>query len=367
MQDRAELPPHDRLISWRPPSTYVGFARVGFDKGLHDAYNKRMSGSKKIERDHYLFREGDPPDAMYVVKSGKFAVVKTKQNSEIILAEIGPGAMVGEMAFFDNKPRSASVKAMKDSEVIALPYKALHAQFQNFPEWCKAIMRTVNDHLRNANQRIKQLEKSVNEEDEMFPPHTVTKLVSILNLVGHRYGKAGEDGLQLPGNLLRNYTIQIFQEPTHKMQKLMNALMELGLMKVEDLGEGKQRIVIFKPDLLFQFVEWYNDWLFKAEKERVTLKEEELRIINGLLFFAQKLPKDNKGMVKLSLTEVQNDSMRDLGYLIKVDDVNSLIEKKLLADKIMEEAGIFTMVSVDDLEKVSPFWGIIYGLKKITR
>ena len=114
------------------------------------------SGPKKITRDHYLFREGDAPDAMYVVKSGKLAVVKSKQTSEIILAEIGPGAMVGEMAFFDNKPRSASVKAMKDSEVIALPYKALHAQFQNFPEWCKAIMRTVNNHLRNANQRIRK-------------------------------------------------------------------------------------------------------------------------------------------------------------------------------------------------------------------
>ena len=75
------------------------------------------SGPKKIERDHYLFREGDPPDAMYVIKSGKFAVVKTKASSEIVLAEMGPGSMVGEMAFFDNKPRSASVKAMKDSEV----------------------------------------------------------------------------------------------------------------------------------------------------------------------------------------------------------------------------------------------------------
>ena len=127
---------------------------------------KRMSGNagpKKIAKDQYLFREGDPPDCMYVIKSGKLVVVKTKATSEIILAEIGPGAMVGEMAFFDNKPRSASVKAMKDSEVIALPYKALHAQFANFPEWCKAIMRTVNDSLRNANQRIKQLERDNKE------------------------------------------------------------------------------------------------------------------------------------------------------------------------------------------------------------
>lgn len=325
-------------------------------------------GPKKVERDHYLFREGDPPDAMYVIKSGKFAVVKAKSNSEIVLAEIGPGAMVGEMAFFDNKPRSASVKAVKDSEVIALPYKALHAQFANFPEWCKAIMRTVNDHLRNANQRIKQLEKNDNDT-ELFPPHTITKLVSILNLVGTKYGKfeQAENGIVINGNLLRNYTIQIFQEATHKMQKLMNVLMDLGLMKVEDIGEGRQKIVIFKADLMYGFVEWYNEWLFKKETDRVVVKEEEIKTLKGVAFYAKKLTPDAKGFVKLSLTEMQNSSMKDLGYLIKIDETLSLIEKKLMGDQIMGDGVIYSQVSVAELEKIIPFWGIIYTMKKVTR
>ena len=325
-----------------------------------------MAGTKKLEKDHYLFREGDASDAMYVVKSGKFAVVKAKQNSEIVLAEIGPGAMVGEMAFFDNKPRSASVKAMKESEVIVLPFKSLHAQFASFPEWAKAIMRTVNDHLRQANQRIKSLEK-VNDEGELFPPHTVTKLVSILNLVGAKYGKQTEEGIDVPATRLRNYTIQIFQEPTHKMQKLMNALTELGLMKVEDIGEGKQKVVLYKPDVLFSFVEWYNDFLFKQEKDRVIIKEDELKLVNSIIHFGKKLTPNAKGDTKLSLNDMQNESMRELGYLVKIDDVNPLIEKKLISDKIMEETGIFVSFKLEELEKMAPYWGIIYDLKKMTR
>lgn len=325
------------------------------------------TGIKKILKDQYLFREGDPPDALYVVKSGKLAVVKTKSNSEIILAEISPGAMVGEMAFFDGKPRSASVKAIKDTEVIALYYKALHAQFANFPEWCKAIMKTVNDHLRSANQRIKQLEKTSTEDADMFPPHTITKMTSILNLVGHRYGKMETEGLVVPGGILRNYTIQVFQEPTHKMQKLMNALMALELMKVEDIGEGKQRIVIFKPEILFGFAEWYNDWLFKKESDRIMVKEEEMKLLNGVLHFARKGTKNDKGLVRLNLTEIQNDSMRELGYVIKSEEFDVMIEKKLMGDKTMEEAGIFSTVVMDDLEKIAPYWQIIYGLKKVTR
>lgn len=326
-----------------------------------------MAATKKLEKDHYLFREGDTSDAMFVVKTGKLAVVKSKMNSEIILAEIGPGSMVGEMAFFDSKPRSASVKALRESEVIILPFKGLHAQFAQFPEWAKAIMRTVNEHLRNANQRIKQLEVLSTDENDMFPPHTVNKLISILNLVGHKYGKMGEEGLDVPATRLRNYTIQIFQEPTHKMQKLMNALAQLQLMKVEDQGEGKQKIVIFKPEILYQFVEWYNDWLFKSEKDRITVKEEELKIVKALVQFGKKIPPNKKGEIKLALNDLQNDSMRELGYLVRSDDVNSLIEKKIIGDKMMEESGAYIHFQMEELEKTLPFWSIIYDLKRMTR
>jgi len=326
-----------------------------------------MSGTRKIERDHYLFREGDAPDALYVVKSGKFAVVKTKQNSEVVLADIGPGALVGEMAFFDNKPRSASVRATKDSEVIILPYKALHAQFATMPEWAKAIMRTVNDHLRAANKRIKEMERTTADEEEIFPPHQTNKLISILSLVAHKYGKQSEDGLVLPGGVLRNYTIQIFQEPTHKMQKLMSALSDMKLMKVEDMGEGRQRIAIYKPEVLFGFVEWYNDWLFKQEKDRVSIKEDELKLLNAVLQFARKLEKNDKGHVKLNLTEVQNDSMREVGFLVKIEELLPLVEKKLMSDQLMEATGIFSNVAIDDIEKITPYWQIIYSLKKVKK
>lgn len=324
------------------------------------------SAAKKIPAGHYLFRDGDPSDAMYVVKGGRFAVTKAKNNTEIVLAEVGPGAMVGEMAFFDGRPRSASVKAIKDSEVICLPFKSLHAQFQSFPEWCKAIMRTVNDHLREANMRIKTLEKPPGEED-LFPPHTINKLISILNFVGNRYGKMTEEGLLVPQYRLRNYTIQIFQEATHKMDKLLVALNEIGLISIEDQGEGKQKIVIKEPDTLFDFVDWHNEWLFMQEKDRVLVREEELKIMKAVIHFGKQLTPNAKGQVKLSLKQMQDDSMRELDFLVKMDDVNSLIEKKLLSDKIMEESGIYVSFSMEELVKMAPKWDIIYKLKRMTR
>lgn len=325
---------------------------------------------RKLSKDEYLFKEGDEPDAMYVVKSGRLQVIKSKGEGEVILAELGPGAMVGEMAFFDLKPRSASVRAVKDSEVIALPYKALLHQFASFPEWLKAIMKTVNEHLRKANQRIRELEKASGEDDVMFPPHLTNKLVSILAFVAFRYGKkdeAQEQVVILNSNILRKYTIQVFGEPTHKMNKLVEVLVTQGLAKTESTGDGGQNITLFDLAFLFEFVEWHNKYLFQKGEERATLEEKEIQILSGLLHFAKKLTPNEKGLIKLSLTQVQNDSMRELGDLIRIEQVESLIAKKLISDKVMESDGVYTFLDPKALERLVPFWQFIYALRKVTR
>jgi len=327
-----------------------------------------MSGGvRKVTQGEFLFKEGDLPDAMYVIKSGRFDVFKSKGSSEIKLAELGPGAMVGEMAFFDNKPRSASVRASKDGEAIILPYKSLHVQFSQFPEWTKAIMRTVNEHLRKANQRIKELEKSSGDDEMLFTPHITNKLISILAFVAFKYGQKNEIGFEINSSTLRKYTIQIFQEATHKMTKLTEELRDLGLLKIEKIGDGNQKLTLLNIQFLFEFVEWHNKYLFQKEEERFTIEESEIKTINGLLHFAAKLTPNDKGFVKLNLTEVQNDSMKEVGDLIRVDDVNSLIAKKVISDKQMESNGIFVFMEVSAVEKLSPFWSLIYALKKVAR
>ena len=176
-----------------------------------------MTGLKQLKKNDILFKENDPSDSMYVIKSGKIAITKAKGSSEITLAELGPGDMLGEMAFFDSKPRSAGAKAVSDTVVIELPFKALNAQFKTFPEWLKAIVRTVNTHLRNANTKIKNLEKADSEDAVYFPPHTVNRLIGVIGLVASRYGEKTPEGLLVSQYTLRRYTIQVFQLPTAKM------------------------------------------------------------------------------------------------------------------------------------------------------
>lgn len=307
---------------------------------------------------------------MFVIRAGKLAITKQKGSSEIVLAELGPGDMVGEMAFFDGKPRSATGRAVNDLQVIELPFRALHSQFNSFPEWLKAIVKALNTHLRNANLKIKNLEKSTEEEVLVFPPHLVTRLCGILSLIAQAFGEKNPNGpgVLLPPNKLRIYTIQIFQQPTNKMQTMMEVLQGFGHMKIEDLGEGKQRISLFNPDFLSSFVDFYNDYLFKSEDKRVTVEEKEMKVIKALLLFAKKGdPPDSNGFVTVNLTQMQNESMRELGSLVQADDVNSLSEKKLTTEKMSKDGVMTVRIRPSELEQLHPYWELIHALRKMKK
>ena len=298
-----------------------------------------MSGVKKLGKGDILFREGDPSDAMYVIKSGRIAITKSKGSGEIILAEKKAGEMLGEMAFFDDKPRSAGAKAILDTEVILLPFSALHAQFKTFPEWLKAMVRTVNGQLRDANGRIKNLEAATTGEEEMFPPHMVTRLCAIISLIGFKCGEKAETGIVIPYFTLRNYCIQIFQAPTNKLDRIMEVLSALAIMKVEDLGEDKKRITILNHKLISDFTDWYNKYLFTEQSKRITIEDKEMPALRALAFYGKKATPDDKGMVKVNLTDMQNNSMKDLNTLFSVNDADHLAEKKLVQEKQSEQIG----------------------------
>ena len=243
-----------------------------------------VAENKKISKDEYLFKEGDFPDCMYIVRSGGFAITKTKNKSEVVLAEIGVGAMVGEMALFDAKPRSANVKATKDSEVVALPYKGLVQQLTQLPDWIRAILKTLNQNLRDANLKIKTLGET--QAEERFSGAQINKLLAIINFVGLKYGTQDSQGhISIPPGVLRKYTIQVFHEPTNKMTTLLQALKELKIFEIIDLEDAKQNIINRKPEFLFDFVEWHNEWLMKSEDNRLNLGTEDLKIFKGIARF----------------------------------------------------------------------------------
>lgn len=321
------------------------------------------SGPKQLAAGQYLFREGDASDACYVVKSGTVVITKAKGNSEIELATLKTGQMFGEMAFFDNKPRSASAKAKTDAVVVCLPFAALNAQFKAMPEWLKAMIKTINDHLRDANARIKNLDTAKGGDEGEFSPYRITKLCAILSLVGHKFAEQKPEGLILNYEKLRAYTIQIFQEPTNKMDKMCAILSGLGFVEIQDLGEGRKQVVYKRLQELGEFVDFYNKYLFTEESKRITVEKKDLKNLRAMVFYGSKQQPDAKGLVKINLTQIQNESMKDLGFVLTVNEWESVISKKITGDKISESGSISLPFDLKIVESLLKNWEVVYTIQ----
>jgi CRP/FNR family cyclic AMP-dependent transcriptional regulator len=326
-----------------------------------------MSNNNKIvtlKKGEELFQEGDEPGAMYVIKKGRLAITKKKGKTDIVLAELKSGEILGEMAFFDKSPRSAGASATMDgTEVIELPFSALEQQWQGLPVWVKSLVKAVNGHLRRANIKIRQLEKTKEEEREVFPSHTITNLMSILGFVAYRYGEDTEHGFQVPAGVLRNYTIQVFKQPTHKMNKLCEVLSDLEYMRVEELGEGKTRLVVNDVDFIFRFVEFYNNQLFNESAKKLEVNSHQLKTLKVAMHYGEKEERNAKGFVKLDITSIINKSYKEMGSKIDMDSVKQLSEIGLLGDYSSDGTTDYIEFDVDYVSEIVPYWDLIYTLK----
>lgn len=113
-----------------------------------------MSDFSVIKKDQLLFEEGDMPDSMYIVRSGQFVIFIREGDIEKEVALAGPGNLIGEMALFDKKLRSASARATTDSSVVVLPYSQLEKQLETLPEWVRITMKTLSEKLRTTNKKF---------------------------------------------------------------------------------------------------------------------------------------------------------------------------------------------------------------------
>ena len=91
-----------------------------------------------------VFHEGDHSDACYIVRSGSFRVTREHSDGRAItLATLGPGDIFGELAMLDGEVRSASVEALTDGELLALPAGEVRALLSRHPEITVKLVRAL--------------------------------------------------------------------------------------------------------------------------------------------------------------------------------------------------------------------------------
>ena len=96
-----------------------------------------------------LFRQGATADGAYIVALGRLrVVVPDERGDERAIDDLGPGSWVGEMALLTGKERSATVYAVRDSELVWLPQALFDELMARHPTALRAVSRALVDRLQ---------------------------------------------------------------------------------------------------------------------------------------------------------------------------------------------------------------------------
>jgi CRP-like cAMP-binding protein len=79
-----------------------------------------MARHETYDDGDFIIQEGAGGSTMYVVVKGRVSIRKTSENQEIEIKQVSAGECFGEMAVISQLPRSASVVALRPTEVIAI-------------------------------------------------------------------------------------------------------------------------------------------------------------------------------------------------------------------------------------------------------
>lgn len=123
---------------------------------------------RQLKAGEMIFDQGDTGTSMYIVAVGQVNIhLPGEASRRVSLKDIARGEYFGELALFDDKPRSASALATTDATLLELSREVLSDYLDHRPRAAMAILRTMAERLRETNSMLSErAAKNVVEEIE---------------------------------------------------------------------------------------------------------------------------------------------------------------------------------------------------------
>ena len=138
------------------PETLFGAALF---KGLPDGTLSALAirgRTRYFPADAVLMEQGEVSNCMHIIVSGRVLIERSHPAlpQPVLLANIGPGEVVGEMGLFDGQPRSATVTAAEATETLELGAAVVAQTLLEAPEVATALLSILSQRLRTTDALV---------------------------------------------------------------------------------------------------------------------------------------------------------------------------------------------------------------------
>ena len=159
----------------------------------------RTHGRRRLfEKDATIFAQGDPGHSMLIIETGRVQVAKVSPNGQqVVLGQLGPGDIVGEMAILDGSPRSASVVAAGPTTGSLLTFADFETFLMAHPRLLLGLTVELARKLRAANALA----------ENRAPDDGAVRLARCLLDLAERWGAPTADGSIVIKEVFRQATL----------------------------------------------------------------------------------------------------------------------------------------------------------------
>lgn len=178
----------------------------------------------RLRRGEVLFHEGDAGDRVYVIADGKIKLGHTAPDGrETLIAVLGPGEMLGELALFDPGPRAATATAIAPTRLLELRHDDLTGLLDGRPQLSAQLLQSLARRLRRTNAALADLVFS-------DVPGRVSK--ALLDLA-KRFGEPVREGIRVTHDLTQEELAQLVGASRETVNKALAEFANRGWIRLE--------------------------------------------------------------------------------------------------------------------------------------
>jgi CRP-like cAMP-binding protein len=137
-----------------------GLKNITIFAGLADPALARLTERARqttVQAGEVILREGEPGNHLYVIASGSVRVCKRSDRApEVELARLKAGDFFGEMCILETLPRVATVLAVSEATLFALPSVAFYELFKAMPDQYSILILNI---ARDVSRRLRRLDE----------------------------------------------------------------------------------------------------------------------------------------------------------------------------------------------------------------
>lgn len=203
-----------------------------FDRlGSEDIVNlASLTTHKTYKAGTAVFFQDDPSDSLYIIVVGSVKVFQTSEDGkDRILGILRPGEAFGELAMIEGLPRSASVQALDDAELLVLTRKDFEAYARENPAVLWKLLQTVCERLRHMSEGV--LDMSFRDA-----PY---RLLRLLSQLVDRHGESVPEGRRIALPLTVHELASMVGSNAETVARLLDRYESDGLVR----RDGKNLIV----------------------------------------------------------------------------------------------------------------------------